>query len=155
MIWQELKNALIFFDLKENKAEDVLKTMGNAMILEGCAKPTYVRALIERERKFPTGLDIQGIGIAIPHTDACHVKQEGIALAVLKDPVAFYQMGEESTQVQVRLIFMLAVWKPNAHLKRLQNILDIIQDVTVLEQLLNAKESGEIIQIIKKKEETL
>lgn len=153
MIWRELKESLIFLELEETDYKAVLQRMGTSMIREGYARDTYVQALLERERTFPTGLDIHGIGVAIPHTDVCHVKKEGIALAVLKKPVVFRQMGDESIQVPVRFIFMLAVLNPDGHLQRLQSVLDIIQDAGLLEQLFNARECGDIIRMIREKEE--
>lgn len=152
MIWEELEEVMIFVDLEVAQDTEALDILGNAMIRAGYARAAYVDALLERERNFPTGLDIQGIGVAIPHTDACHVKKEGIAVASLKKPVPFYLMGEEDVQIPVSLIFMLAVQRPDSHLKHLQGILDIIQDTKTLERLLQAKERKEIIQIIKEKE---
>ena len=155
MIWEEMKESLIFLNLEADDSGEVLKKLGTALICEGYAKETYVNGLIEREENFPTGLDIGGIGIAIPHTEARHVKKEGMALAALKRPVVFGQMGNDCAHIDVRLVFMLAVKDPGRHLKRLQRILDLIQDSSVLEQLLKARDEKEIIQIIRKKEELL
>ena len=78
-----------------------------------------------------------------------------MALAVLKEPVIFRHMEDEGLPVAVRLIFMLAVLNPEAHLKRLQCVLNIIQDARVLGQLLAAEGQKDIIRIIKTKEEML
>lgn len=153
MLWEELKEPLIFLNMKETCGQDILKKMGTAMIHEGYAKDTYVQALLQREKNFPTGLDIHGIGVAIPHTDPCHVKKEGVALAVLKDPVIFRHMEDERVQVAVRVIFMLAVLNPETHLKHLQCVLKMIQDAELLGQLLESKGQKDIIRVIKRKEE--
>lgn len=155
MIWEEMKESLIFLNLEAAHSGEVLKKVGTALICEGYAEETYVNGLIEREENFPTGLNIDGIGIAIPHTEAYHIKKEGMALAVLKTPVRFYQMGTDCEHIDVRLVFMLTVKDPGRHLNRLQRILDLIQNRSVLEQLLKAKDEKEIIQIIRKKEELL
>lgn len=155
MLWEELKESLIFLHGEETCEEEILKKMGHTMICEGYARDTYVQALLRREKNFPTGLDIHGIGVAIPHTEPCHVKKEGVALAVLKEPVIFRHMEDEGLSVAVRLIFMLAVLNPEAHLKRLQCVLNIIQDARVLGQLLAAEGQKDIIRIIKTKEEML
>lgn len=155
MLWEELKESLIFLNGEEKCENDILKKMGGALICEGYAKDTYVQALLLREKRFPTGLDIHGIGVAIPHTDPIHVKKEGVALAVLKEPVVFRHMEDKRVRVSVRLIFMLAVLNPEAHLTRLQCVLKIIQDAEVLGQLLAAKGQKDIIRIIKAKEDTL
>ena len=155
MIWEELKSSLILPELKAQSYEDIMKQLGSALIQEGYAKESYVDALIQREKEFPTGLDVNGVGVAIPHTDISHVNRAGIAIAVLRRPVTFVQMGTEDENVDVQLIFMLAVVNPNEHIDQLQRILAIIQDTNVLKQLLNVKETKQIIQIIKEKEQSL
>ena len=155
MIWEELKESLIFFNIKEREEKEILKIMGEVLICEGYAKPNYVQALVEREKDFPTGLKIQNIGVAIPHTDAKYVKKEGIAIAVLRDPVTFGLMGEEKKRIPVRIVFMLALLDPNTHVEYLQRILSLIQDVEVLKALLVAEDYTEIVQTIKEKENLL
>lgn len=149
---EEWKESLVFLDLKETCETDILKKMAEAMVREGYARDTYVEALLQREKSFPTGLDIHGIGIAIPHTDPCHVRKEGIALAVLKEPVIFGSMEDDRRTVAVRLIFMLAVLEAEVHLERLQSILNIIQDAEVLAQLLAARDQKQILQIIREED---
>ena len=86
MIWKELKDTLIFLNLKAADNKEVLQIMGDAMIQEGYGEEGFTEALLEREKDYPTGLDVDGIGVAIPHTDAEHVKKEGISIAVLNQP---------------------------------------------------------------------
>ena len=153
MVWEELGEKRIFLNLKAEKKECVLQILGEAMIEEGYAETGYVESLIEREQKFPTGLDMRGVGIAIPHTDADYVEKAGIALAVLERPVSFYRMGREDERVEVQLVFMLAIENPEAHLSYLQQILAVIRDIGVLKKLIEAKEKSEVIEIVKQKEE--
>lgn len=63
-------------------------------------------------------------------------------------------MGTDDGTVEVRLVFMLAVVDPNAHIDQPQRIVEIIQDQAVLGKLMEAEEAEEIIQIISEKEET-
>ena len=64
-------------------------------------------------------------------------------------------MGSDDDHVQVEIIFMLAVVNPSEHLGQLQKILAVIQDTAVLNKLLNVKDTKEIIEVIKEKEQTL
>lgn len=155
MIWEELDPALVMTGLDARDRSDALTQIGQVVIREGYAKESYVDALIRREENYPTGLDIDGVGVAIPHTDVSHVNKAGIAIAVLKEPVTFIQMGTDDEPVDVQLIFMLSVVDPNAHIDQLQRILEIIQDTSVLEQLLNVKNVEQIIEIVKEKENSL
>lgn len=155
MIWEELNQALILTNLQADNSMDALKKVGEAVIDAGYAKESYADALIHREREYPTGLDVDGFGVAIPHTDVSHVCKAGIAIAVLEKPVTFVQMGTDDETVKVQLVFMLLVVDPNAHIDQLQRILEIIKDKRVLEQLLKVKNKEQIIEIIKKKENSL
>lgn len=155
MIWEGLEESLIEIGMEAASSQDVFRQLGGALIREGYAKASYVGALGEREADYPTGLDIDGIGVAIPHTDVRHVVKAGIGIAVLKDPVTFIQMATEDEEVAVKLVFMLSVVDPEAHLEELKQILAIIQDKAVLEKLIAVREKKEIIEIIKEKESTL
>lgn len=152
MIWEELNKQLIFTDLEAENCEDVPDQVGEALIKEGYCRDTYKEALKIREADYPTGLDIDGIGVAIPHTDVSHVNKQGTAIAVLKKPVTFVQMGTDDETTEVRLVFMLAVKEPKTQIDRLQAILGIIQDKETLKKLLEVKNREEIIEIIKEKE---
>lgn len=153
MIWEELNEQLIFTDLEAKTYEDVMNQVGEAFIQEGYCKDTYKEALKMREAEYPTGLDIDGLGVAIPHTDVSHVNKQGTAIAVLKKPVTFVQMGTDDETTEVRLVFMLAVKEPSTQIDKLQAILAIIQDKEALKKLLEVKNKKEIIEIIKEKEE--
>lgn len=155
MIWEELNKSLITIGMEADSYQDVFKQLGGALIREGYAKSSYIEALAAREKEYPTGLDIDGVGVAIPHTDVSHVNKAGIAIAVLKHPVTFIQMGTDDEEVSVNLVFMLSVVDPNAHIDELQKILAIIQDTAVLEQVIRAQDAEKIIDIIKEKENSL
>ena len=155
MIWEELDKSVIVPDLEAETWEDVMKSLGQKLIDEGYTKESYIDALLTREKDFPTGLDIEGLGVAIPHTDVSHVNKAGIAIGVLKKPVTFIQMGSDDEEIGVKLVFMLAVTDPNAHIDELQRIVEIIQDKDVLEKLFTVTDKDTIIEVIKEKENSL
>lgn len=155
MVWEELDESLIKIDLEAQNSTDVFKALGGLLQEKGIAKDSYVDALIEREKDFPTGLDIGNFGIAIPHTAAEHVNQAATAIATLKKPVDWVQLGTEDDHVDVNIVFMLAVKDPNAHLNFLQAIVQVFQDKDVMEKILAEKDASKIIEIIKTKEESL
>ena len=155
MIWQELNEALVLPGIDAPSSDEVMRKVGGAFIRDGYAKDSYVDALIAREKDFPTGLDIDGVGVAIPHTDVSHVIRQGVAIATLREPATFVQMGTDDETVGVSLVFMLCVIEPNEHLEQLKKIIAIIQDKKVLTAILGCKDPQSIIEIIKNKEESL
>lgn len=155
MIWEALDSALIVTGLEAEDDKDVMRNLGSIVVSEGYAKPSYVEALITREEEFPTGLDIDGFGVAIPHTSVEHVNKVGIAIATLKKPVTFVQMGTDDETTQVKLVFMLAVTDPNAHIDQLQRIIEIIQDTDALSRIMESRDASEIIAAVRAKEDAL
>ena len=73
--------------------EEALSYLADKLSSKGIVKESYKQAIIDREHVFPTGLQFEAYGIAIPHTDVEHVNKEQIALMTLKEAVSFYQMG--------------------------------------------------------------
>ena len=155
MIWEDLNENLIMPELEAGSSEEVFQQLGGLLVSGGYCKTSYVDALKEREKDFPTGINMGSIGIAIPHTDKEHVIKGAVAIGVLKEPVHFYQMGTNDENVSAKLIFMLAVKDPKEHLVFLQRILMILQDQEVLEKLTKTRNKQEIIEIIKEKEKQL
>ena len=154
MIWKELKDNLIFHNLKAADNKEVLQIMGDAMIQEGYGEDGFTEAVLKREKDYPTGLDVDGIGVAIPHTDAEHVKKEGISIAVLDQPVEFDAMGEENCRIPVKIVIMFTVAGKDKHIDRLLQILDVIKDEEILHGLLEAKNKEEIKTTIQKREKS-
>lgn len=70
----------------------------------------------------------------------------------LNEPVHFVQMGTTDTIIDVKVVMMLAIENPKEHIKKLQRIIAIIQDMNVLNEIYQANTEDEIIQAIKEKE---
>lgn len=154
MIWETLDKKLILTECKAATREDVFRTVGGLLIEEGYCRESYIQALIDREKEYPTGLDINGVGVAIPHTDVSHVIRSTTAIAILKKPVVFEVMGgDEGENVDVSVVVAMAIRDAAAHLDQVKELLKILQDDNVLRKMMSAKSEEEVIHIIKRKEE--
>ena len=151
MVWEKLKKELIIPGLEAKNSDEIFEALGGELVKQGYCKESYVQALKDREAEFPTGINMGDKGVAIPHTDVIHVNKKGIAIATLKEPVSFIEMGTDDEYVKAQVIFMLAV-DEKGHLELLQAILGILQDQETLTKLTEAKDAEEIIEIIKEKE---
>ena len=154
MVWEHLNKELILPQIDAKDSADIFEQAGGKLVSLGYCKDSYVEALKLREKDFPTGVDMGGVGVAIPHTDVRKKKKKGIVIATTKKPVTFVQMGTDDETVNVRVVFMLAV-DEKGHLELLQAILGILQDLHVVEKLSSAQNPEEIINIIKEKENSL
>ena len=152
MVWEQLKEELIVTNLDAKTQDDVFEAVGSLMTQAGYTKDTYVEALKEREKDYPTGLDIGGFGVAIPHTAADYVNEAITGIATLKNPVDWVQLGSADDHVDVNIVFVLAVKDPNAHLDYLQTIVGILQNKEAMQEILKQDDPAKIIEIIKREE---
>lgn len=141
-------------NLKNNK--EVLSSLADYLIEEKMVKPSFKNAVLEREDSYPTGLQFDGYGIALPHTDSEHVIKSQIAIMTLDKPVKFIEMASTDKEIDVKTIFMLALKDSNQHIKILQKVMELLQDkeaMSMIESFDDSKEDVEnLIELLEKYE---
>lgn len=135
---------LIEMELEAADAADAINRLGAALLEKGYVQESYIDAVLEREAKLPTGLDINGFSVAIPHTDPEHVNRAAFAVGVLKNPVRFHCMAAPEEETQVRLVFLLAIKDPDKQVELLQKLMAVFQDAALLKAIQQASTKGEI-----------
>jgi PTS system galactitol-specific IIA component len=100
----------------------VINLLAGRMFDQGLVTEDYGKQTCERELHHPTGLPTKPFCIAFPHADAEGVHQSALALATLKTPVAFKNMGDPEEDLQVYLVLMLANRDPVEQVKTLRNL---------------------------------
>lgn len=151
MIWEQLDESLIFINLEKQGKEELLKEMAQSFVTNDYCNESFVEAVIAREAVYPTGIKLEKMGVAIPHADAKHVIKDGVGFAILREPVAFLQMGgsEGDDPADVRLVIMLAT-KGRDHIGLLQKTMQLLQNEAILEEIMKVQKEVELIEIIKK-----
>ena len=145
----EPKGVLLNVDAKD--ANTIIQMLGSRLLETGYVRDSFVDAAIERESRLPTGLPLGGgFNAAIPHTDIDHVIKPGLALATLKNPVAFQNMAIPTETVDVSLVFLLALEQPKAQIEMLQEIAGVLQAPAVVAALMKATSYEEVLTILKK-----
>ncbi|MFD1449067.1 PTS sugar transporter subunit IIA [Oceanobacillus profundus] len=128
---------------------EVIKTLGRQMVDAGYAKETYIQAVLDREKTLPTGLKAGITNVAIPHTDITHVNKSAVAIATLNEPVKFHLMEDPSKEVDVDIVFLLAVSQPEEQTELLRNLMAIFQDKELLLKIKNAENKDSLHEILK------
>lgn len=123
---------LVMEDSASSWQEAIRLTAANLQ-KNGFVEETFADACIEREKVYPTGLPFE-IGVAIPHTDSCHVKRDGICLLRLKDAVEFSSMEEPDEKVAAKMVLNLAVKDSNDQLSTLMKLMRMLSDGAFLQQ---------------------
>jgi PTS system nitrogen regulatory IIA component len=103
-----------------------------------------IEALKERERMMSTGI---GFGIAIPHAKIRAVKEIAFAIGISSEGIEFDSMDGKP----VYLIILVAAGERQHrdYLKILSRIMSILKNEDVKNQIINSKNSEEIIDIFK------
>ncbi len=107
--------------------EEAIRAAGELLVKEGCVEPSYVDAMLEREKVFTTYM---GMGVAIPHGTSeakGQVKKTGITLLQYPDGVPF---GDE----MAHLVFGIA-GVGDEHLDMIQKIVQALDNPDDLEKM--------------------
>jgi PTS system galactitol-specific IIA component len=146
----QVREDLVIVPMEAKDAADAITQLGGRLQAGGYVKDSWIRATIERERVFATGLPTPGIGVAIPHADAEHVLRQVIAVGVLEQPVEFGEMGSPDSAVSVRIVCALAVAHPESLVMLLQRLIEVLQHADVLIQITEAETPPEVVAIFER-----
>ena len=139
--------GIVLLDAQALDRTDILRRMAAEFVRAGKALDSFGPAILAREEKYPTGLALGELNVAIPHSDAEHVVAPQLGFASLRDPVEFEVMGEPGATTNVSLIIMLALKKAEDQVPMLQKLMAIIQDADALAGLRAATEASQVIDI--------
>lgn len=139
---------LIALGLDVQTPEEVIRILGNLLHIHGYVKDSFCDAVIEREKVFATGLPVEPMGVAIPHTDAEHVKKMGVAVATLKKPVKFGLMGGGG-DIDVDLVFLLALDNCQSQITMLQSMAEFVNRDELIQQIREETDKDKILVTLK------
>lgn len=121
-----------YIELVGETAEDVLEELAMYALGHGYVEEPYVNSLLERERVHPTGLridrEIDPFGIAIPHADPDHVREEAVVLGLPESPVMFHSMDDKDSQIKVDAVVLLLVTDTDGYTAFLSDLTAVFQD---------------------------
>jgi PTS system galactitol-specific IIA component len=130
-------------------SEQVIQLLCDRLAEKGYVDETFCPAVLEREARFPTGLPTSPFPAAIPHSGALGVKTTGVGIAVLKRPGAFRSMESPERFLDVRIVWLLAIADAARQVPMLQWIISSLQDRSLMEGLVAARDSQEAMALIR------
>lgn len=132
-----------------SSSKEVLIFLADQLKRHGIVTDTFENAIIDREKRFPTGLQLDSYGVAIPHADSVYVNRSQIAIMTLKEPVPFQQMSDASLTVSVNLIFMLALKDSKSQLLTLKSLMGLLQKSEEVKEIIALKNTRNSITKLK------
>ncbi len=145
------KNA-VSVELKSHQKEEILAELVNLLIASGSIKKTeknnIIKKLREREALGSTGI---GKGVGIPHAKCPKVKKMVAAFGISKNGIDFKSLDGKLSYIFFLLIAPGEI--PGPHLKALAGISRLLDDKFVRDRLRTAKNTQEILKIIREEEQ--
>ena len=145
---QMISPEYVQLNLDCKDADEAIEKMAQVFLKDHVVKPTYVQAVLEREKVYPTGLPSEPFAIAIPHAMAEHSNRAAVTVGVLKNPVQFHQMGAPEIVLDAQILFMLAVSEPKAQIELLKSMMGLIQKEENLLAIKNAQTQQDVAQLL-------
>lgn len=135
--------------LQPGGEEDVIRTLAGRLVETGYVNEGFGQDVWDREQEFPTGLPTEPVGVAIPHADPDHVIKSAVCMGALTEPVSFTQMGLDASQsVEALLVFMLAIKEKEKQVVMIQQLVEMIQNPTLLTSLTAVRDADQAFKLI-------
>lgn len=149
----QLFDQKLVFCLDVANQEELFGQVASLLEERGIVTASYRSALKEREKSFPTGLDMEFLGknlpnVAIPHTDIIHNLTENIVVVRLKNPVTFHNMIAPDKKVQVSLLFFIINNSSSSQTNILAHLMDFFTTNGNLENLSKLENEEDLYRYI-------
>ena len=143
----------LVFCLEADNQEQLFDQVATLLEEKKVVTDSYRSALIEREKMFPTGLDMEFLGkdlpnVAIPHTDTIHNLTENVVVVRLAKPVTFHNMIAPDKEVEVSLLFFIINNSSSSQTNILAQLMDFFTGNGHLEALSKLTDPEALYQYI-------
>lgn len=149
MNFEKLFDAdLVFLDRQIENREQMFQEFSDIFIKSRLVKESFKENIIQREEEYPTGIQTETIGVALPHTDPENILKPFVAVIRPQKAVKFNPMGMAENEVEASLIFILGVKNDGGQVKLLQGLMNLLMKDEVVHSLMKETNEEKIIKII-------
>lgn len=128
---------------------DLIKQMSKMLTDRKMVDNNYGEFVIEREDVYPTGIYCQPVSVAIPHSEKGEIYQSSIVVAKLLNSMTFKRMDCPQEDVEVKIVFMLAVNRNKEQLKMLVKLMGMVQNSELMNKISNSKDCSTLEKMIR------
>lgn len=144
-----IKPEMMWLKVEENDRDAIFRLVAGEGERLGFVHDHFLTKLKGREEEFPTGLQLDGYGVAIPHTDPDCVIEQFIAVLTTDSAIPFQSMESKEKEVGVNVIFVLGLNEPHSQLEALQTLMAVIQDKANMKRIVEAETKEEVLGLLK------
>ncbi|MHC5230083.1 PTS sugar transporter subunit IIA [Enterococcus sp. LJL99] len=144
-----IKEPLLLVQKDYQSKRELFEAVFQIAFDQNWVREDFLQRVQAREDEFPTGIQLENLGVAIPHTDPECVLKEFVAVITLNSPILFQQMDDPAKTTPVEIIFVLGLNQPHTQLKMLQTLMGLMQDTEKIASILEIKTTNELFLSIK------
>ncbi|ROR13314.1 PTS sugar transporter subunit IIA [Erwinia sp. JUb26] len=144
-----LDSELIHLHLAPTDRNALFGRITDQLIAKGIVEESYREALVLRELNHPTAMQLETMGVAIPHVDVEHVREERLVVVTCPEGIEFNQAEDPDLTMKVNVIFFLLLKEKDAHLEFLMKLISLFQKTGEMNRLLGTASREEVMQILK------
>lgn len=131
--------------LETKTDKETIEVLSNILIKNEDVLPAYTSSVIEAEINLATGIDLNSISIAIPHTNNAElINNTAVAIGILKKPVSFGSMIVVSETTPVSIVFLLAVKGINEQLAVIARLMKALQNEEWVDDFCKASSENDM-----------
>jgi len=129
-------DVVVVSKLSATDWREALKRLCEYAVNNGYAKKTLVDAILNRERRCPTGFPIENHrGVALPHEDVVHAKKPIIIIAKPTNPILFGRIDNAEKEIEALLIILVIVNDVKRHLNTIEKLTPLLKDIKLVEKV--------------------
>lgn len=144
-----VKENLVFFNKNFKNRDELFDFMADVLEKEDYVTKGFREAIKERENNYPTGLQLDGLNIAIVHTEAIYSKTDTVFLLKLGEPVIFNNI-ETLQPLEVDFVIGLILKDSQKHLQVLQEVSQLLQNKEAIASIKRTESCEELTSLMKK-----
>ena len=144
-----LDSELIHLHQAPTDRNALFSQITDQLIAKGIVEESYREALVLRELNHPTAMQLETMGVAIPHVDVEHVREERLVVVTCPEGIEFNQAEDPDLTMKVNVIFFLLLKEKDARLEFLMKLISLFQKTGEMNRLLGTASREEVMHILK------
>ena len=139
---------IALFHQAVNDQNEAFELLTKQFVEADVVQPDFLEGIKEREKNYPTGLQSDTVGFAIPHTDSKYVKRNQLGFMSLDKPVVFKSMADPDEDIQVELIIMMAI-QGHDQAEMLGRLMEMFMNEEIVNKLKTVNDFDSFYEIVK------
>ena len=142
-----VEEDLVFYNQPLVNQIEVFDFMADELEKKDYVTTGFREAIKKREQKFPTGLKLSDMNVAIVHTEAVFSKTEKLVVIKPENPVMFRNI-ENLEPIDVDLVIGLILNDSNKHLEILKKVSQLFQNQEMMKDIQDVKSQAELSSLM-------